>query len=147
MLLMTGETAVQQPPGSPGAGLLAGARECSRAVSVLAHHSAGVGAIAILAAHAVELALKAFLRQGGWSDDQLRPMGHNLLDTWSAADEAGLALGAVPSWVKILDRIHHQPFAGRYPTAHGEVATPHPSQLGFHLTELIEKVARTWHAP
>ena len=144
------EAAVARPPGSPSSGtsLLAGARECSRAVSVLAYHSSGVRPFAILAAHSVELALKAFLRHRGRSDDQLRAMGHNLLDAWSAASDAGLAIGAdVPSWVQSLNSVHDQPFFGRYPPANSGLVTPNARQLEFHLTELLEIVARTCRCP
>jgi hypothetical protein len=114
---------------------------------VLAHHSSGVRPIAILAAHSIELALKAFLRHSGRSDDQLTAMEHNLLDAWSAAREAGLAIGAdVPSWVQILDSVHDRPFFGPYPPSSSGPVAPSPSQLAFQLSELLGIVARTCHA-
>lgn len=114
---------------------------------MLAHHSSGVRPIAILAAHSVELALKAFLRHSGRSDDQLMAIEHNLLDAWSAASDAGLAIGAdVPSWVQILDSVHDRPFYGRYAPPNSGLVTPNPSQLAFHLSELLGIVARTCHA-
>lgn len=142
---MPAKTAVERPPSSPRSGttLLAGAQECSRAVSVLAHHSSGVQPIAILAAHSVELALKAFLRHTGRADDQLTAMEHNLLDAWSAAREAGLAIGAdVPFWVQILASVHDRPSYGRYPPPNSGPVTPNPSQLAFHLSELLGVVTR-----
>src|SRR5574341_373545 len=132
----SGKPTVERLPSSPSSGtsLLAGARECLRAVSVLAHHSSGVRPIAILAAHSLELALKAFLRHSGRSDDQLTAMDHNLFDAWSAASEAGLAIGAdVPSWVQILDSVHDRPFFSRYPTSSGGPVTLNTSQLAFHF--------------
>jgi hypothetical protein len=90
----------------------------------------------------VELALKAFLRLRGRADDHLTSMGHNLLAAWSAARHAGLALGAdVPSWVQILNGVHDQPFGGGRPPADTGLVTPNPSELGLHLSELIESVA------
>jgi hypothetical protein len=142
---------MEQPPRSPVSAhsLLAGARELSAAVATLVQNARGSArAMALLAAHCVELSLKSFLLSCGWSEDDLQnKLGHDLIKAWSAAREAGLSLDAEPPyWCQLLQTVHDRPYFGRYPPANSGLVTPNPGELQARITELIALVSSERHA-
>jgi hypothetical protein len=69
----------------------------------------------ILAMHAIELALKAFLMRNGTDEKKLKSIGHNLNTLYKMAVESGLSLGdpnafGLIAWVNKW----HQPVKIRY---------------------------------
>ena len=123
------------------ASLLAGAREFADALSTLALKSGHlpVRTSAVLGAHCVELALKAFLLSRGWTDQGLeKELGHHLARTWTEAAAAGLGVSAnAPPWCQLLDSIHDFPYVGRYPPRNGDLVTPHPRDIATQVNDLI----------
>ena len=129
--------------------LLAGAREFASGLSTLARHPEGgsARAMAVLAAHAVELALKSSLLSHGWSESQLRELDHDLIKAWRAAAAAGLPVNTEPpSWCRLLDSVHDSPYFGRYPPANSGLVTPNAAEMEAQVTDLIALVGSRGHA-
>ena len=55
--------------------------------------------IGILAAHSLELALKAYLLHAGRSDRDLKNIGHDLAKAWGCCKRSGFDLKQMPYWV------------------------------------------------
>jgi hypothetical protein len=93
-------------------GFRQGAGECLQGAQVLSSclpHSTGVF---ILTAHALELALKAFLAKSGLSDKTLRnePYGHDLMNLYEAAQKQGLCVRAESeSNIQWINKYHSVP--------------------------------------
>jgi hypothetical protein len=103
--------------------------------------------MAVLAGHAVELALKSFLLSHGSSETELQGLRHDLLKAWTAAAAAGLNETAEPPpWCRLLDSVHDSPYFGRYPPANSGLVTPNAADVEAHVTELIALVSNRGHA-
>jgi hypothetical protein len=129
--------------------LLAGARELAGALSVLVQHRADVPirATALVAAHCVELALKAFLLSRGRSDASVTRLGHSLKKAWAEAAAAGLPVDAEPPpWCALLDSMHAYPYMVRYPPENSGLVAPNPLQMQVEVDRLIELVTAAPHA-
>jgi hypothetical protein len=74
----------------------------------------------ILTAHALELALKAFLAKTGFSNKQLRkkPFGHNLAKLYEEANKQGLSLSVYGAETNIqwMGEYHSTPLRYQYRT-------------------------------
>jgi hypothetical protein len=96
------------------------AGECLGGAQALsAHYPHSIGQY-ILTAHALELALKAFLAKTGFSDKQLRkkPLGHNLAKLYEAASKQGLSLSVYGASTNIqwMGEYHSAPLRYEYRT-------------------------------
>ena len=135
-----------RPEPVTAASLLAGARELADALSILAERptQAPIRASAILGAHCVELALKAFLLAQGWTDDAVREnLRHNLAQAWKEAAAAGLEISqAAPPWCELLASAHDYPYVGRYPPRNSGLVAPSPRDIVARTGELIALVDR-----
>jgi len=103
-----------------------------------------VGPISLLAAHSLELALKAFLLHKGWSERKLRKHGHEIDDLMQAAKAAGLWLGREPSMtVMLLAAAQSPPYPNRYPKKGAPAALPpSPDQIKRELNAVLDAVER-----
>ncbi|MGD8498166.1 MAG: hypothetical protein PVG82_04620 [Chromatiales bacterium] len=91
--------------------LLRGAHRFARAAEMQAAKEHTVSApTALLASHCLDLTLKAYLIFTGHSRPHLEAIGHNLLESWSAAVERGLALPTpAPEWCCHLSAAYDYP--------------------------------------
>ena len=97
------------------------ARDLSKAVEALAALP-GISprAAALLAAHALECALHAFLIHKGADASRNAKVWHDLVALWGMAREQGLpGPEVVPDWVTILGSGHDRPFYFRYQKGEG----------------------------
>ncbi|KQM91865.1 MULTISPECIES: hypothetical protein [unclassified Sphingomonas] len=72
--------------------------------------------IALLAGFSIELSLKAVLSASGWSDRELRDIGHNLGHCLSRSKDCGLLITDVESLRFVMSRLarHHKRTTLRY---------------------------------
>ena len=99
--------------------------------------------IALLASHALECLLKAFLSRGG-SDDRLRKQNlrHDLVALWQLAAEEGLPIVSEPPyWVSKLGALHREPYYLRYAKGINGVVLP---PLGAMLADLSDLESIVW---
>lgn len=103
---------------------------------------ATAGPIGLLAAHSLELGLKAFLLHIGWNEDDLRKrVGHNLVDAWNASLESGLRLPQEPSFtVSLLALSHGPPYLFRYPREGEAAAITPPHELCRDVQMVLDAV-------
>lgn len=101
------------------ASLLGGAKGYLAAMEVLARHlnKQLIYPIGLLASQALELALKAVLLNGGWTEDDLRKkIGHDLKTAWDEARKEGLKVHWEHKYsVEVLSLSHEAPYLFRYP--------------------------------
>jgi len=106
---------VGQPPRADGFMIVA--RDLLQGVEALsALQSIPPRACALLAAHALECTIKAFLSHKGEKTETLINVGHNLESLWNTAyEKKTLSIPkAPPDWVKILRSGHGPKFYFRY---------------------------------
>jgi hypothetical protein len=98
--------------------------------------------LALLAAHALECILKAYLSRKG-SDATLRASNvrHNLMKLWEMAETDGLGVPSeAPRWVKMLSGLHDKPYYLRYSEGVHGVVTPGAEPMTTELGQLLELV-------
>jgi hypothetical protein len=124
--------------------LLEGAKGYLSALETLAKHPAKqlVEPIGLLASQALELALKAVLLHGGWTERQLiSTVGHDLKKAWEEAKKKGLKI----SWehrfsVDVLSLSHNSPYLFRYPREKVGAAITEPEVLCKDVQAVIAAV-------
>jgi hypothetical protein len=130
------------PPGPPWS-YLGVARALTPAVRVLADSPAGQGIpVALLAGHAAECALKAYLSRGGDDAALMRdPIRHDLMGLWRQAVAEGLAVvDPPPDWLVRLGEVHGKPYHLRYSRHVHGVVTPNADLLAEGLAALLATV-------
>jgi hypothetical protein len=128
------------------ASLLDGAKGYLTALEVLAPHLNRqlIYPIGLLASQALELALKAVLLNGGWTEDELRnKIGHDLKTVWDEARKEGLKV----SWehkysVDVLSLSHEAPYLFRYPREKVAAAITEPEVLCRDVKAVITAVEK-----
>ena len=97
---------------------------------------------AMLAAHALECALKAYLsRQGDDKAVRQHDVRHNLNLLWSMAHAGGLSIPSdPPAWVGILSDIHNAPYHLRYSRGINAISTPGAEPLTSELNTILKTV-------
>jgi hypothetical protein len=99
-----------EPPPSAGSFLDQAERYVDAAV-LLADAARSVDPIGLLASHAVELLLKAFLLHRGLEPGELKRVGRDLMALWCLAHGAGLPIDPEqPYWIRVLDLSHDWPY-------------------------------------
>lgn len=85
-------------------------------------------AFGFIASLATELTLKAFLTKQGKSENELRSIGHSLVQAWQKSVDLGLPIDQdVPQWCDLLNAAYDRPFLARYAqTNTGIVSRPQP---------------------
>jgi hypothetical protein len=130
------------PPGPPHS-YLGVAENLMAGVRVLAAADPPPAvALAFLAAHVLECALKAFLsRDGTETKTKNRDTWHNPGALWREAGAAGLPVSPdPPSWAEQLSRLHDRPFRLRYAgDVHG-ILTPAAEPMASELAGLVALV-------
>lgn len=133
-------------PVSPVQGYLASAKGLLPGVQALGQTATGVaGARALVAAHVLESALKAYLAHGGVSEKDLMDpkRRHNLELLWQEAAARGLGIDvAPPSWCVRLNSLHNTPYHLRYPRVHAFVL-PAAEPMTWELESLVRLVSAT----
>lgn len=101
-------------------------------------------ALAFLAAHVAECALKAYLSRAG-DDKPLKAskIRHNLKALWHRAHSEGLAIDAnPPAWLLNLAELHDSPFFLRYSTGVNGLLLPAAEPMATELAALVGLVAK-----
>jgi len=119
------------------------ARGLNEAVAILcnARADATLYAIGILAAHCLELALKAYLLHAGRAEQDLKAVGHDLARAWQCCKQSGLDLMDLPYWVQVLNYSHANPYFFRYPRDDHNVAIPDTEELSKDICSVLELVS------
>jgi hypothetical protein len=119
------------------------ARGLNEAVAILCKAKVGATlyAIGILAAHCLELALKAYLLRAGRAESELKDIGHDLTKAWENCKQSELPLGDLPYWVQVLNFAHSNPYFFRYPQANHNVAVPSTDDLSNDIQTVLDMVA------
>ncbi|MBA5689641.1 hypothetical protein [Rugamonas apoptosis] len=95
--------------------------------------------LAMLSAHVLECALKAYLSRSG-DDSRLmkKNLRHNLNALWSLANAEGLKIPSQPyPWVEILSHLHDSPYYLRYSTGVHCLQTPAPQPMVAELENFV----------
>lgn len=112
-------------------------------VTVLASATPGVPlALALIASHVLECALKAYLSRDG-SDERLKraPLNHDLGELWTLAASEGLRVAEEPpAWVQGLSGVHGSPFYLRYSTGVHGIVLPPSQTVATELAVLLATV-------
>ena len=101
---------------------------------------------ALIAAHVLECALKAFLWHKGKKEIRARDVQHDLVALWNMAYKEGLSIPQVPpDWCTTLSSGHGRRFYFRYLEGHGKTVvhggqTPALIPMAVALRNLIEMV-------
>lgn len=127
-------------PSAPPHTYLGVANSMIRGVEILAQASpTSPLSLALVASHALECTLKAYLSRDG-ADARLRrsELRHNLTALWMLAQQEGLAVSAQPpQWVETLGHIHNSPYYLRYSTAIHALSTPRSEPMFSELQALL----------
>jgi hypothetical protein len=115
------------------------ARGLNDAVAILcrARAEATLYSIGILAAHCLELGLKAYLLHAGCDERDLKSIGHDLVKAWERCKESGLDLQELPYWVQVLNYSHANPYFFRYPRENHKVAIPSIDELANDIDSVL----------
>ncbi|MBF0377342.1 MAG: hypothetical protein HQK72_07640 [Desulfamplus sp.] len=125
------------------------ARDLLQGVEVLSNfNNINHRACALIAAHALECALKAFLWHKGKKQEILkREVRHNLIKLWNMSyQEHTLNIQEpAPEWVKILSVGHGPNFYFRYQKGENKIVvnggqTPELTSMAIELKAIVEKV-------
>lgn len=126
--------------------LLEGAKGYLSALGTLAEHPTKqlVEPIGLLASQAVELALKAVLLHGGWTEHQLiTKIGHDLKKAWEEAKKTGLEIDWEHRFsVEVLSLSHNSPYLFRYPREKIGTAITEPEVLCNDVKAVIDAAER-----
>ena len=120
----------------------------NEAVAILcrARAEATLYPIGILAAHCLELALKAYLLHVGCDERDLIRIGHDLAKAWECCKRSGLDLKELPYWVRVLDYSHAHPYYFRYPQGNHEVAIPSMDELSKDIASILDLISSAMRA-
>lgn len=129
------------------ASLLEGAKGYLAALEVLATTHLNkqlVYPIGLLASQALELALKAVLLNGGWTEVDLRnKIRHNLKTAWDEARKKGLKINWEHKYsVEVLSLSHETPYLFRYPREKVAAAITEPQVLCRDVKAVITAVEK-----
>jgi hypothetical protein len=126
-----------EPPGPPWT-YFGVAQSMMPGVKTLAAASPCPLALALVAAHVLEFALKAYLSRDG-SDDGLKH--HDLNKLWRMAVDQGLRIDpSPPLWADHLSVLHNTPFRLRYSEHVHGIVSPGPEPMTSDLDEFLETV-------
>lgn len=133
---------------SEGDGYMIVARELLQGVEALSTlPNVSPRSCALIAAHALECALKAFLwHKGKKTEIQKHDVRHDLVALWNMAYKEGLSIAQVPpDWCTILSSGHGPNFYFRYQKGQGKTvvhggSTPALIPMAVELKKLIEMV-------
>lgn len=131
-----------------GDGYMIVAHELSQGVDALSTlPNVSPRSCALIAAHALECALKAFLWHQGQKVEIRKPkVQHDLVTLWNMAKEKGLSIPDVPpDWVTTLSSGHGPNFYFRYQQGEGKTivhggSTPALIPMAVALKDMIEMV-------
>jgi hypothetical protein len=133
--------------GQSPSGYFRMANEFARAAEIIqsnaeTHMTTVVGANA---AHATELALRAFLlSKMQWIEVRGISSRHDLERLWNEAAKRGLPIKPdAPRWCRMLNAAHSEPYLFRYPKTGTGVALPGEALKG--LRELLDAVRDALH--
>jgi hypothetical protein len=132
-------------PVTPTAAFLGSAESMLEGVRVLAEADAVPAvALTVLAGHAAECGLKAFLAKVGIDEAQLSraPFGHDVIRLWEEAASRGLAIATspLPDWVTQLARVYSAPYVARYPMGVHGLVLPNSTALSVGVEQLVNQV-------
>ena len=119
------------------------AREFQAAVQILCgeHGRHTLSAIGLLASHAIELALKAYLVKHGKTEKEIKNIGHDLSLAWREAKNLGLRLQWDEEYtMQVLNLSHSVPYLFRYPITGVAEGITAPEVLNRHLETIITEV-------
>jgi len=145
---ITGSAAIMLPgiatvhPGPPHS-YIGVAQQLCEGITVLAaaEHPPSV-ALAMLAAHALECSLRAYLTRKG-DDKRLnkKPLRHNINALWALAYQEGLGVPELPdAWVSALSDLHDEPYDLRYATRFQMLVLPPAAIIAAGVIALLERV-------
>jgi hypothetical protein len=145
LLVTTGSDSQQISAAASPESFLGGAQKYIDSACVLIEHSSAVDCIGMLAAHGVELALKAHLLHSGLSESEVkRQFGHDLVKLWVAAHDRGLDIDSDPPyWLQIVGFFHGAPYQYRYPPEGMATAIPRADLFAGLLRDLFAKTERS----
>lgn len=137
---------------SPGSGgdkpphtYLGVARSMLEGVTVLASAKA-IPALNLVAGHALECMLKAYLTRDGKDRWSLRH--HNLVRLWRKASCQGLRIASSPpEWVVSLNKLHNKPYRLRYPEGIQGTVGPNIQAMTTELASVLETVRAQLSSP
>lgn len=122
-------------------GFLADASDLIVTLRALAKDGPHTLARCLMAGHCLETTLKAHLLQSGFTEGQLRKVGHDLENAWRLTVQHGLPFSAdPPSWVAQLAGTHGSPYPARYPKTNTGIVVPGVATLSDYLQEVVEAV-------
>jgi len=99
--------------------------------------------VTALAGLGLELGLKSFLLHVGQTEEQLRSLGHNLVQAWSEAQVLGLPVDDPPPWwCEALSSAYDRPFMARYIRSNTGLVLPNTAALVSDLGLVLELVER-----
>lgn len=91
-----------------------------------------------IASLTTELTLKAFLTKHGMSEDELRSIGHSLIQAWQKSFELGLPIEQdVPRWCDLLNGAYNRPFLARYAQTNTGIVSRPQSEVHEALNNLV----------
>jgi hypothetical protein len=97
--------------------------------------------IGLLASQAIELSLKAYLLSKGWTEKQLKQIGHDLGQALEEAVQAGLRISPSNKFsVQVLSLSHDSPYLFRYPQNKVAAGITEPSILCQDVRTIIETI-------
>jgi len=130
-------------PAGPPETYLGVAQSMMPGVTILAAASPGAPlALALVAAHVLECALKAFLSRDG-TDDRLKrpPLNHDVGALWKLAAAEGLRVPEdPPPWVERLSGAHGSPYYLRYSTGVHGIVLPPAATLAAEVAAVLDTV-------
>lgn len=100
--------------------------------------------LALVAAHVLECALKAYLSRTGDDTAVRKPdVRHDLTALWEMAFKDGLPITqSCPTWVTLLSEIHGPPYFLRYSTGVHGIQSPGPEPMTSELASLVRLVGQ-----
>jgi len=103
--------------------------------------------LALVAAHTLECALKAYLSRDGNDRAVKAPhIRHNLGELWVLARQQGLDVPVdLPQWVACLSPVHDKPHFLRYSTGVHGVSLPGSEPMTTELGQVLTKVSQQLH--
>jgi HEPN domain-containing protein len=130
-------------PAGPPETYLGVAQGMMPGVTILAGANPGAPlAMAFVAAHVLECALKAFLSRDG-TDERLKrpPLNHDLGALWKLAAAEGLRVPEdPPAWVERLSGVHGSPYYLRYSTGVHGIVLPQAATVATELAAVLDSV-------